>query len=60
MVLMNQLNARSVATLGAEKYNDDAGLLLHKCQDGGAQWLYRYTIHGRRPEMSLRALRDVF
>ncbi len=30
MALMNRLNARSVATLGAGKYNDGAGLLLHK------------------------------
>ncbi|WP_375671617.1 tyrosine-type recombinase/integrase [Bartonella sp. CL27QHWL] len=59
MVLMNRLNARAVATLGAGKYNDGAGLLLHKRKDGGAQWLYRYTIHGRRREMGLGALRDV-
>ncbi len=56
---MNRLNARSVATLGAGKYNDGAGLLLHKRKDGGAQWIYRYTIHGRRREMGLGALRDV-
>ncbi|WP_273719542.1 MULTISPECIES: site-specific integrase [Bartonella] len=60
MALMNRLNARSVATLGAGKYNDGAGLLLHKRKDGGAQWIYRYTIHGRRREMGLGALRDVF
>ncbi|WP_273755680.1 site-specific integrase [Bartonella sp. MM73XJBT.G] len=59
MALMNRLNARSVATLGAGKYNDGAGLLLHKRKDGGAQWLYRYTLHGRRREMGLGALRDV-
>ncbi|WP_375664858.1 tyrosine-type recombinase/integrase [Bartonella sp. CL162QHHD] len=59
MVLMNRLNARAVATLGAGKYNDGAGLLLHKRKDGGAQWLYRYTIHGRRREMGLGALRNV-
>ncbi len=34
MALMNRLNARSVATLGAGKYNDGAGLLLHKRKDG--------------------------
>ncbi len=50
---------RTVATLGASKYNDGAGLLLHKRKDSGAQWLYRYTIHGRRREMGLGALRDV-
>ncbi len=43
----------------AGKYNDGAGLLLHKCKDGGAQWIYRFTIHGRRREMGLGALRDV-
>ncbi|EJF82929.1 tyrosine-type recombinase/integrase [Bartonella rattimassiliensis] len=59
MALMNRLNARSVATLGAGKYNDSAGLLLHKRKDGGAQWILRYTLHGRRREMGLGALRDV-
>ncbi|WP_019223829.1 tyrosine-type recombinase/integrase [Bartonella rattaustraliani] len=59
MALMNRLNARAVATLGAGKYNDGAGLLLHKREDGGAQWIYRYTIHGRRREMGLGALRHV-
>ncbi|MET3559429.1 YD repeat-containing protein [Bartonella japonica] len=59
MVLMNRLSARSVATLGAGKYNDGAGLLLHKRKDGGAQWILRYTLHGRRREMGLGALRHV-
>ncbi|EJF82015.1 hypothetical protein HNQ74_000423 [Bartonella doshiae] len=58
MPLMNRLNAKAVATLGASKYNDGASLLLHKRKDGGAQWLYRYTIHGRRREMGLCALRN--
>lgn len=39
-------NARAVATLEAGKMKDSAGLLLHKRQDGGAQELYLYTIHG--------------
>ncbi len=34
-------------------------MLLHKRKDGGAQWIYRCTIHGRRREMGLGALRDV-
>ncbi len=38
---------------------DGAGLLLHKCTYGGAQWIYRYTIHGCCREMGLGALRDV-
>ncbi len=50
---------RAVATLGAGKVNDGAGLTLHKHKDGSAQWIYRYTIHGRRREMGLGALRHV-
>ncbi len=50
---------RAVATLGTGKVYDDAGLLLHKRKDGNTQWIYRYTIHGRRREMSLGALRNV-
>ncbi|WP_404978376.1 hypothetical protein [Bartonella sp. MM73XJBT] len=29
---------------------------FHKCKDGSAQWLYRYTLHGRR-EMVFYTLR---
>nr|WP_244614008.1 DUF4102 domain-containing protein [Bartonella kosoyi] len=36
---------RAVATLGAGKWCDDAGLLLHKRKDGSAQWILRYTLH---------------
>ncbi len=49
---------RAVATLGAGKYNDGAGLLLHKRKDVRAQWLYCYSIHGCRREMALCTLRD--
>ncbi len=34
---MNRLNAKSVTTLRASKYNDGTNLLLHKHKDGGAQ-----------------------
>ncbi len=34
MPLMNRLKCQG---LGAGKYNDDAGLYLHKRKDGGAQ-----------------------
>ncbi len=30
-----------------------ADLLLHKRKDGGAQWIYRYKIHGYCREISL-------
>ncbi|MET3560450.1 hypothetical protein ABID39_001148 [Bartonella japonica] len=59
MALMNRLNTRSFSTLGVGKYNDGAGLLLHKRKDGGAQWILWYTFHGRRREMGLSTLRDV-
>ncbi|WP_375703689.1 tyrosine-type recombinase/integrase [Bartonella sp. AD13SXNS] len=36
-----------------------AGLLLHKRKDGGAQWILRYTLHGRRREMGLGVLRHI-
>jgi len=41
------------------KYADGGGLWLHKRPDGGAQWVLRYTIHGRRREMGLGAASDV-
>ncbi len=59
MALMNRLNARSVATLGAGKYNDGTGLLFYMRKNGGAQWIYHYTIHGHSHEMGLSTLRDV-
>ncbi|UNE54218.1 Arm DNA-binding domain-containing protein [Bartonella machadoae] len=39
--------------MGGGKEYDGAGLHLHKCKDGGAQWLYRYTIHEWCREMGL-------
>src|SRR5690606_29409898 len=59
MAAMNRLSARAVVTLGPGKYADGAGLWLHKRPDGGAQWVLRYTIHGRRREMGLGALAHV-
>ncbi|WP_049757448.1 hypothetical protein [Bartonella grahamii] len=32
----------------ASKYNDSAGLLLHKRKDRGAQWIYHYTMAKKR------------
>ncbi len=43
---MNRLNAKAGATFCADKENDGAGFLLHKCKEGAIQWLYRYTFHG--------------
>ncbi|WP_342707295.1 Arm DNA-binding domain-containing protein [Jannaschia pohangensis] len=35
------------------KHCDGAGLWLIKRDDGGAQWVLRVTVHGRRREMGL-------
>jgi integrase len=41
------------------KHGDGAGLWLVKRADGGAQWVLRLTVHGRRREMGLGSLADV-
>jgi len=41
------------------KYEDGNGLRLIKRKDGGGQWVFRYTIHGRRREMGLGGLASV-
>ncbi|WP_425547932.1 DUF4102 domain-containing protein [Bartonella acomydis] len=53
LAFLNYLNARAAATLRAGKYNDGAGLLLHKRKEGSAQWLYRYTIHDQENALCL-------
>nr|WP_244979343.1 Arm DNA-binding domain-containing protein [Bartonella queenslandensis] len=57
---MNRLKCQDLSQhLRAGKYNDGAGLLLHKRKDGSTQWILRYTLHGRRHEMGLGTLRNV-
>lgn len=51
----NRLSAKAAASLGPGKYCDGAGLWLHKRDDGGAQWVLRLTVQGRRREMGLGA-----
>ncbi|CAK00701.1 phage integrase [Bartonella tribocorum] len=59
MALINALKCQDLSQHPrAGKYNDGAGLLRHKRKDGGAQWLYRYTIHGRVREMGESAKWD--
>ncbi|APX17137.1 integrase [Phaeobacter inhibens] len=41
------------------KHCDGSGLWLYKRADGGAQWILRVTVHGRRREMGLGSLHDV-
>ncbi|MEI4473359.1 tyrosine-type recombinase/integrase [Frigidibacter sp. MR17.24] len=55
MRAMNRLSAKSASALGPGKHADGAGLWLVKREDGGAQWVLRVTVHGRRREMGLGA-----
>ena len=48
-----------ITRLAVGKHCDGAGLWLHKRPDGGAQWVLRVTVHGRRREMGLGSLSDV-
>ena len=50
---LNKLSALAVKNAPVGKYADGGGLWLHKREDGGAQWVLRITIHGRRREMGL-------
>lgn len=44
---------RTLATLSEGKHGDGGGLWLLRRKDGGAQWSFRYTAHGRAREMGL-------
>ncbi len=59
MPALNKLSAVKVATAEPGKYSDGGGLWLHKREDGGAQWILRVTVYGRRREMGLGSLADV-
>ncbi|WP_306110854.1 MULTISPECIES: site-specific integrase [unclassified Roseovarius] len=59
MPAQHKLSAAKVKNAKPGKYSDGAGLWLHKREDGGAQWVLRVTVHGRRREMGLGALSDV-
>jgi integrase len=41
------------------KHCDGDGLWLHKRADGGAQWVFRFTLNGNRREMGLGSLQAV-
>lgn len=55
----NRLSAAKVKSAPPGEYCDGRGLWLRKRADGGAQWVLRVTIHGRRREMGLGGLTDV-
>lgn len=57
--LRNKLSVRKLASLPPGKHSDGAGLWFVKRKDGGAQWVLRYEVAGRRREMGLGSLADV-
>lgn len=52
MGVMNKLTVKGIGSLGPGKHADGGGLWLYK-RENGAQWVLRFTIHGRRREMGL-------
>lgn len=55
----NRLTALEVKNLPSGQHCDGAGLWLRVRDDGGKQWIFRYTIHGRRREMGLGSALEV-
>lgn len=55
----HRLSAAFVKNAPTGKHCDGGGLWLVKRPDGGAQWVLRLTVHGRRREMGLGALSSV-
>jgi integrase len=49
----NRLSSQFLKSAPVGKHCDGAGLWLIKRDDGGAQWVQRVTVHGRRREMGL-------
>ncbi|UWR10931.1 tyrosine-type recombinase/integrase [Sulfitobacter mediterraneus] len=53
---MTKLSAIFIRSAPPGKHEDGNGLRLVKREDGGGQWVFRYTIHSRRREMGLGGL----
>lgn len=52
---LNRLTAQTVKAAPTGKHGDGGGLWLYKRTDGGAQWVLRVHVHGKRKEMGLGA-----
>jgi len=50
------MSAAEVKNADPGKHSDGGGLWLVKRDTGGAQWVLRVTVHGRRREMGLGSL----
>ncbi|MAM63513.1 integrase arm-type DNA-binding domain-containing protein [Maritimibacter sp. UBA3975] len=57
--LQNKLTNAAVKAAAPGKHSDGAGLWLYKREDGGAQWVLRYTIYSKRHEMGLGRFPDI-
>lgn len=55
LAALNKLSSAFVRKAPVGKHGDGGGLWFHMRQDGGAQWVLRITVHGRRREMGLGA-----
>ena len=56
---LHKLTAAQIRNVTTGKFSDGSGLWFVKRNDGGAQWVLRVTIHGRRREMGLGRFPDV-
>lgn len=56
---LTKLSAVFVKSAAPGKHEDGQGLRLIKREDGGGQWVLRFTIFGRRREMGLGGLASV-
>jgi hypothetical protein len=54
-----KFTALFVKSAPPSKHEDGNGLRLIKRKDGGGQWVFRFTIHGRRREMGLGGISAV-
>lgn len=59
MRAIHKLGAMQVKNAAPGKHSDGGGLWLVSRQDGGAQWVLRLTVHGRRREMGLGGVAEV-
>lgn len=57
--MRQRLTAAKIKSAPPGKYFDGGGLIFFKRDDGGAQWILRTTVHGRRREMGLGGYPDI-
>ena len=53
MTHRRKLSSAFIKDAPVGKHNDGEGLWLHKRNDGGAQWVLRISLDGKRREMGL-------